>query len=79
MFDSNLYDPNKQNKKNSTLMLIVLGFGSQMTGVESFVVTIMDFWPTLQKRRPLVLGIVCLAMYICGLPMCTGVCFCFQS
>lgn len=45
-----------------------------MTIVETTVATLVDFWPNkLQKRKPLVLGLVCLVMFLAGLPMCTGV------
>lgn len=56
------------------LMLITLGFGTQMTVVETIVGTLVDFWPSkLQRRKRLVLISVCLFMFVCALPMCTGV------
>ena len=55
-------------------MLITLGFGTQMTSVETLVATIVDFWPSkLQKRKPFVLALVCVVMLLSALPMCTGV------
>ncbi|KAJ6219509.1 hypothetical protein RDWZM_005321 [Blomia tropicalis] len=55
------------------LMLITLGFGTQMTVVETIVGTLVDFWPSkLQRRKRLVLISVCLFMFVCALPMCTG-------
>lgn len=60
-------------------MLMVLGFGSQMTIVETIVSTIVDLWPsTLQRRKPIVLGVVCVVLFLCGLPMCTGVSCSFE-
>lgn len=55
------------------LMIITLGFGSQMTIVETTVSTLVDFWPDkLQKRKPIVLAFVCFILFLAGLPMCTG-------
>ncbi len=57
------------------LMLITLGFGTILTVAETIVSTLVDFWPEkLQKRKLTVLAFVCLIMFLCGLPMCTGVC-----
>lgn len=56
------------------LMIITLGFGSQMTIVETIVSTIVDFWPKkFQKHKPIVLGGVCLILFLSGIPLCTGV------
>ncbi|KAI7694287.1 Sodium- and chloride-dependent glycine transporter 2 [Sarcoptes scabiei] len=55
------------------LMIITLGFGSQMTIVETIVSTIVDFWPKkFQKHKPIVLGGVCLILFLSGIPLCTG-------
>lgn len=62
------------------LMIITLGFGSQMTLVETIVSTLVDFWPDrLQKRKPLVLASVCITFFVAGLPMCSGVSSTFPS
>lgn len=59
------------------LMLITLGFGTILTVAETIVSTLVDFWPAkLQKRKLTVLAAVCLFMFLCGLPMCTGVSGC---
>lgn len=56
------------------LMLITLGFGSQMTIVETVVSNIIDLRPAkLQTKRPMVLGAVCFVLFLAGLPMTTGV------
>ena len=55
-------------------MLIVLGFGSQMTIVETIVMNLIEIWPSkLHGRKPYVLVVVCFLMYLAGLPMCTNV------
>lgn len=55
-------------------MILTLGFGSQMTIVETVVAVIVDTWPErLQRRKPFVLAGVCTTLFLCGLPMCTGV------
>lgn len=65
------------------LMLITLGFGSQMTIVQTVVTNVTDLWPEkLQNRKTIVLAVVCFVMFLSGLPMCTGVkrgvyCHCF--
>ncbi|KAJ6219646.1 hypothetical protein RDWZM_005458 [Blomia tropicalis] len=54
------------------IMLITLGFGSQMTLVETMIANLIDFWPEkLQRRKPFVLALVCVIMFLGGLPMCT--------
>lgn len=56
------------------MMIITLGFGSQMTIVETIVSTLVDFWPSkLQKRKHLVLAFCCVMFFFAGLPMCSGV------
>jgi solute carrier family 6 amino acid transporter-like protein 5/7/9/14 len=56
------------------LMLITLGFGSQITIIETIVVTIVDRFPDqLKHRKVWVLLVVCIFMFLAGLFMCTNV------
>ncbi|XP_063719108.1 sodium- and chloride-dependent GABA transporter 1-like [Symsagittifera roscoffensis] len=55
-------------------MIILLGFDSQFSGVESFVTSIMDVWPWLRQKRlgrPLFTAAVCLTHFFIGLSMVT--------
>ncbi|UYV75570.1 hypothetical protein LAZ67_13000637 [Cordylochernes scorpioides] len=53
-------------------MLMTLGLGTQFTLIETVVTTVVDTWPEkLRRSKPVVLGVVCLFMYITGLLICT--------
>jgi len=55
-------------------MIITLGFGSQITIIETIVVTIVDRWPDkLKDKKIWVLLGVCTVMFSAGLFMCTSV------
>ncbi|CAG2172398.1 unnamed protein product [Oppiella nova] len=55
------------------LMILTLGFGSEMTLIEAIVVTIVDQWPQqLRHRKIWVLAGVCMTMFLSGLFMCSN-------
>ncbi|CAG2103915.1 unnamed protein product, partial [Medioppia subpectinata] len=55
------------------LMILILGFGSEMTLIEAIVMTIVDQWPhKLRHRKVWVLACVCVVMFLAGLFMCTS-------
>ena len=57
-------------------MVLILGFGSEMTLIEAIVMTIVDQWPDkLRKRKIWVLLGVVITMFLSGLFMCTQVTF----
>ena len=56
------------------LMILLLGFGQQLVFVESISLAIADNWPRLfgKKRLHLTLAL-CLALFLLGVTLCTGV------
>jgi solute carrier family 6 amino acid transporter-like protein 5/7/9/14 len=52
-------------------MLFLLGVGSQMVDLETIMTAIMDKAPHLRKHRFLVLTIVAVFLFFCGLPQTT--------
>ncbi|XP_054159903.1 sodium- and chloride-dependent glycine transporter 2-like [Oppia nitens] len=55
------------------LMILTLGFGSEMTLIEAIVITIVDQQPDkLRHRKVWVLLVVCIIMFLAGLFMCTN-------
>ena len=56
------------------LMILLLGFGQQLVLVESISLAIADNWPRLfgKKRLHLTLAL-CLALFLLGVTLCTGV------
>ncbi|XP_040358147.2 sodium- and chloride-dependent glycine transporter 1 isoform X1 [Ixodes scapularis] len=54
-------------------MLMTLGMGTQFTLIETVVTTIVDTFPEkLQHRKPLVLLVCCIFLYLAGLIICTN-------
>lgn len=54
-------------------ILLLLGFTTQLTVIETVITTIVDTWPhKLRYRRPLVLMILCTSMFVVSLTMCFG-------
>ena len=54
-------------------MIVILGFGSQFTLVETASANILDKLPKRWKlTKPVVLAITCTTFFILALPMCTG-------
>ncbi|XP_063875983.1 sodium- and chloride-dependent glycine transporter 2-like [Scylla paramamosain] len=51
-------------------MLITLGLDSQFTMVEAVTTAILDQFLSLRSRKPLVVGVTCLLLFIMGLTMC---------
>ena len=56
------------------LMILLLGLGQQLVFVESISLAIADNWPRLfgKKRLHLTLAL-CLALFLLGVTLCTGV------
>lgn len=55
------------------VILLFLGFNSQLTVIETVITTIVDTWPNkLRYRRPLILMILCASMFLLGSTMCFG-------
>ena len=38
--------------------------------VETLTTALFDQWPSLRKRKPLVVGSMCVVLFLCGLTMC---------
>ncbi|KAK3878646.1 hypothetical protein Pcinc_016725 [Petrolisthes cinctipes] len=51
-------------------MLITLGLDSQFTMVETLTTALFDQWEVLRSRKPLVVGLMCFVLFLCGLTMC---------
>ncbi|XP_045130389.1 sodium- and chloride-dependent glycine transporter 2-like [Portunus trituberculatus] len=51
-------------------MLITLGLDSQFTMVETLTTALFDQFEFLRAKKPLVVGLMCLALFLCGLTMC---------
>ncbi|XP_063599881.1 sodium- and chloride-dependent glycine transporter 2-like [Penaeus indicus] len=51
-------------------MLITLGLDSQFTMVETLSTALFDQFESLRSRKPLVVGSVCLGLFLAGLTMC---------
>lgn len=51
-------------------MLITLGLDSQFTMVETLTTALFDQFEFLRAKKPLVVGVMCLALFLCGLTMC---------
>ncbi|XP_050738514.1 sodium- and chloride-dependent glycine transporter 2-like [Eriocheir sinensis] len=51
-------------------MLITLGLDSQFTMVETLSTALFDQFQSLRSRKPLVVGILCFVLFLCGLTMC---------
>ena len=53
-------------------MLLTLGIDSQFCGVESFITGMVDNWPEyLRPRRFKFTFVICIVMFVLGLPMIT--------
>lgn len=52
-------------------MILVLGTGSQMVGMESFLTAISDLSPTLQRHRAKFSLVVTICFFLAGLMFCT--------
>ncbi|XP_067951396.1 sodium- and chloride-dependent glycine transporter 1-like [Watersipora subatra] len=52
------------------LMLITLGLDSEFALVETILTSYMDLFPNQRKKKWLVLGVMCIIMYLLGLPLC---------
>ncbi|KAK7871164.1 hypothetical protein R5R35_002407 [Gryllus longicercus] len=52
------------------LMLFVLGLGSQFAGIEAMSAAVLDEWPSLRRRKPVVTACVCCSCFLLALPMC---------
>jgi SNF family Na+-dependent transporter len=57
------------------LMLLLLGFGTQFSTMESILTTAFDFKPERRKFKTLIVAVVCFLMFCCGLVFCTNVRF----
>lgn len=53
------------------LMLLTLGLDSEFALVETLLTSFMDLFPQYRKKKWAVLLIMCIVMYLLGLPMCT--------
>ncbi|XP_066984768.1 sodium- and chloride-dependent glycine transporter 1-like [Macrobrachium rosenbergii] len=51
-------------------MLITLGLDSQFTMVETLATALFDQFESLRAKKPLVVTVLCLALFLCGLTMC---------
>ena len=59
---------------NSFTYIQVLGVDSEFCNVEALVTGIVDNWPeTLMKHRRIFTIVLCLFMFLAGIPMCTEV------
>lgn len=52
-------------------MLFTLGLDSQFAIVETILTGIMDFEPRLRPKKTIIVGIVCIIGFLCGLPLTT--------
>lgn len=52
-------------------MLFTLGLDSQFAIVETIVTGILDFAPDQRKRKTLIVGVICVVGFLCGLPLTT--------
>ncbi|KAA0185352.1 hypothetical protein HAZT_HAZT008784 [Hyalella azteca] len=50
-------------------MLITLGLDSQFTMVETLSTAVFDQWPVLRSRKVLVVSLMSLVLFLCGLTM----------
>ena len=57
------------------VMLFTLGADSQFAMVETVVTAVVDEFPILsgKKRKIAVVGVLCVAMFLIGLPQCSPV------
>ncbi len=53
-------------------MLILIGLDSQFTMTEVVITAILDEWPTLRRKRSMVVIATCTAMFFLGLSMCAN-------
>ncbi|XP_013414369.1 sodium- and chloride-dependent GABA transporter 1 isoform X2 [Lingula anatina] len=51
-------------------MLLLLGLDSQFAGIEAIQTAVLDVWPRLRRVKPLVAGVICVVLFLLGLPMC---------
>lgn len=51
-------------------MLITLGLDSQFTMVETLTTALFDQFESLRPKKPLVVGLMCFVLFLCGLTMC---------
>ncbi|XP_044738127.1 sodium- and chloride-dependent GABA transporter 2-like [Chrysoperla carnea] len=51
-------------------MLFILGLGSQFAGIEAISTTILDHWPHLRDRQPMVVLGICVTFFLLAIPMC---------
>lgn len=49
------------------------GLDSQFAIVETVMTGIMDFRPSLRPKKTIVIGILCIIGFLCGLPLTTRV------
>ena len=52
-------------------MLFTLGLDSQFAITETVLTGIMDFKPELRKKKTMIVGIICILGFICGIPLAT--------
>ena len=50
-------------------MLFTLGLDSQFAIVETILSGILDFKPNLRSKKTIVIGIICVIGFFCGLPL----------
>ena len=55
------------------IMLLSLGIDSQFAMVETVITAVVDEFPALQtgRRKIVVIGVFCVAMFLLGLPLCS--------
>ena len=60
-------------------MLLLLGLDTQFAMVETILTAISDYSPRLRSKKPLVAGITCSVLFICGIPLATQVSYMLRS
>ena len=54
-------------------MLFTLGLDSQFAITETILSGVLDFKPKLRSKKTIIVGIICIAGFLLGLPLCTRV------
>lgn len=55
------------------LMMLTLGINSQFNAIDAIITSITDLLPRLRKQRIIIAAVLCISLFLLGLPHCTRV------